>query len=493
MNITQKKITEAEVKADVLIIPLFEDSPPGIYSGFGTAVNNCISGPVKTKDFTGRHGQTMLLPCCNIGSPRILLTGLGKLKEISAEKLRRAGARAFAALMDIDAPAAALSSRTLNCLHASGFEMSPAFYFLEGALLGSYCFEKYKSEDKKEKKRKAIKSVAVLCNDGKLEISWLKTLISATFFARDMISAPSNDMTPTAISKLALRLAKGKLKVRVLEKRNIEKEKMGAYLSVAKGSNEPPKFIIAEYSGSKERPIILIGKTITFDSGGLDIKPGDGMEKMKYDMAGGAVALAVIHAVAELKMPVNLIAILPAAENLLGGSASRPGDVVRTIQGKTVEIISTDAEGRLTIADAIGYARKHYNPEVIIDIATLTGACNMAFGNEAIALMGTSAEFGERLKAASEEAYERVWPMPLFDEFADYLKSDIADIRNVGSRKAALCSSAYFLKEFAGETPWIHLDIAGAAWNDNDRPYCPKGASGIGVRLLLNLLKKYKH
>jgi leucyl aminopeptidase len=278
--------------------------------------------------------------------------------------------------------------------------------------------------------------------------------------------------------------------VKILERRDIEKEGMGAYLSVTKGSDEPLKFIVMEYSGGKGRPIVLIGKSVTFDSGGLDIKPGEGMERMKYDMAGGAVVLAVLKALAAMKLPVNVVGILPAVENLIGGSATRPGDVVKTITGKTVEIISTDAEGRLTLADAIGYAIKYKKPRAVIDIATLTGACSMAFGNEAIAMMGTDAELMDRLKAASEEVYERVWPMPLFDEYKEYLKSDIADIKNVGGRKGALASSACFLREFAGETPWVHLDIAGAAWSDKDRPYAPKGATGVGVRLLLNFLKE---
>jgi leucyl aminopeptidase len=214
------------------------------------------------------------------------------------------------------------------------------------------------------------------------------------------------------------------------------------------------------------------------------------MERMKYDMAGGAAVLSVLKAIAEIKLPVNVIGILPAVENLLGGSASRPGDVVSTITGKTVEIISTDAEGRLTLADAIGYAIKYKKPGAIIDIATLTGACSMAFGNEAIAMMGTDTGLMDRLRAASEEAYERAWPMPLFEEYKDYLKSDIADFKNVGGRKGALSSSACFLREFVGDTPWVHLDIAGAAWNDKERPYSPRGASGVGVRLLLNFLKE---
>lgn len=490
MKITVKNIFETDVKADVLVLPLFEDQSPDIYSVLDLAVGNIISRVIGTKDFTGKLGQTMLIPVSGINAERLLLAGLGKRQEITHEKIRRSGAKAFSAIDSRGLSGVAMSARIFNELPEDRFSMKPAFYFLEGGLLGIYHYEKYKTAGKKEKTKKEIGTISVLSDDGGMDIEWLQAIVSATFFARDMVNAPSNDMTPSVIAKIAKNITGKNLKVRVLERSAIEKEKMGAYLSVAKGSDEPPKFIIIEYENGKGKPIVLIGKTITFDSGGLDIKPGDGMEKMKYDMAGGGVVLAVIKAAAELKLPLNLIAILPAAENLIGGSATRPGDVVSTITGKTVEIISTDAEGRMTLADAIGYANKHLAPAAIIDIATLTGACNMAFGNEAISMMGNDSVLMDGLKAASEEAYERVWPMPLFEEYGDYLKSDIADIKNVGGRKSALCSSAYFLKEFAGDTPWVHLDIAGAAWNDTERPYAPKGASGIGVRLLLNFLRK---
>jgi len=264
---------------------------------------------------------------------------------------------------------------------------------------------------------------------------------------------------------------------------------MGSYLSVSHGSDKPPKFIVLHYNGSKGPPLVLIGKSVTFDSGGLSIKPADGMEKMKYDMAGGAAVLGVMKAVSELKVPVNLVGILPATENLIGGSATRPGDVVRAINGKTIEIISTDAEGRMTLADAIGYAAR-FKPRAIIDIATLTGACSIAFGNGAIAMMGNDRGLLAKFKESGDNIYERVWEMPLFEEYKEYLKSDIADLKNTGGKNGSLVSSAYFLYEFAGDVPWVHLDIAGTAWTEKEKPYIPKGASGIGVRLILNLIKR---
>jgi leucyl aminopeptidase len=491
MNISIRDILEEQSGADILILPFFEDYSTDTYSALDLLVNGLISKVIRSRDFIGRHGQNMLLPVSNINASRILLTGLGKRQGLSQEKIRQAGAKAFSAVKEIGLVDVAVSARIFD--HLSGefhFAQKPVFYFLEGGLLGIYRFDKYKTTQDNGMFKKDMSSITVLDGDKTLPVAWLRTLVSATVLARDLVNTPSNDMTPTTMANISKSLARKRVTVNILERRDIEKEKMGAYLSVTKGSNEPPKFIIIEYKGGKGKPLVLIGKSVTFDSGGLDIKPGDGMERMKYDMAGGAAVLSVLKAISEIKLPVNVIGILPAVENLLGGSASRPGDVVSTITGKTVEIISTDAEGRLTLADAIGYAIKYKKPGAIIDIATLTGACSMAFGNEAIAMMGTDTGLMARLKAASEEVCERVWPMPLFEEYKDYLKSDIADVKNVGGRKGALSCSACFLREFAGDIPWVHLDIAGAAWNDKDRPYSPKGASGVGVRLLLNFLKE---
>jgi leucyl aminopeptidase len=491
MNIFVRDVLEEQTVADILILPLFEDYPADIYAGLDIIVKGIISRAINNKDFTGKHGQTLLLPVHNINSSRILLAGLGRRESLSHERTRQAGSKAFSAARDMGMSDVAVSTGIFaNIPEGVVFSQKPIFYFLEGGLLGIYRFNKYKTEADSGKPKKEISTVTVLDSDKDLPVAWLHALVSATCLARDLINTPSNDMTPSAMAKIAKSISGRRVKVKVLERSEIEKENMGAYLSVTKGSDEPPKFIVIEYRGGKGRPLVLIGKSVTFDSGGLDIKPGAGMEKMKYDMSGGAAVLAVIKAVSELKMPLNVVGILPAVENLIGGSASRPGDVVETINGKTVEIISTDAEGRLTLADAIGYAIKYIKPKAIIDIATLTGACSMAFGSEAIAMMGTDAGLMDRLRVASEEAYERVWPMPLFVEYRDYLKSDIADIRNVGGRKGALASSAVFLKEFAGATPWVHLDIAGAAWNDKERPYSTKGASGVGVRLLMNFLKE---
>jgi leucyl aminopeptidase len=296
-------------------------------------------------------------------------------------------------------------------------------------------------------------------------------------------------MTPADLAKISLSLRRKNLSVRILDGKDAAKLGMNSYLSVARGSKEPPKFIILDYKGSGKKPLVLIGKSITFDSGGLSLKHADSMEKMKYDMAGGAAVLGVFKAVSELQMPVHLVGLLAATENLPGGSATKPGDVVRSFEGKTIEIVNTDAEGRMTLVDAIGYAKK-FRPYAIIDIATLTGACSIALGDGAMAMMGNEVQLMDKIRRAGDITYERVWRMPLFEEYKEYLKSDIADLKNTGGRTGSLVSSAYFLKEFAGNTPWAHLDIAGTAWSEKDKPYIPKGAVGIGVRLLTNMIKE---
>ncbi|MCL4490561.1 MAG: leucyl aminopeptidase [Nitrospirae bacterium] len=488
MDISVRNVADKEVKTGALLLPLFENNPAAFYSDLDYLIGGMIKRVIDSKEFTGKHKQLTLLHVRTINTGRILLVGLGKQSEISAERIRQSGGKAFSYLRDLGISSVAVSSGAFTFKEPPKTSQSPlngAFYFLEGGLLGLYRFEKYR----KPENGKEIKTVTVLGREGDIPLKKLQTTVSAAYLARDLVNTPSNKMTPAALSDVARSIAGRKVKVKVLERKDIEREGMDAYVSVSRGSGESLKFIIMEYKGGKGAPFVLVGKSITFDSGGISLKPSEGMEKMKYDMAGGAAVLAVIDAVAGLGLPLNLVGILPAAENLPGGTASKPGDVVGTIADKTVEIISTDAEGRLTLADSLGYAIKYYKPKGLIDIATLTGACSIALGAEAIAMMGTGTELMERLKKASEETYERVWQMPLYDEYREYIRSDVADLKNAGGRGGSLVTAGYFLREFSGDTPWVHLDIAGTAWNDKDKPYQPKGASGIGVRLILSFLE----
>jgi len=477
---------DIEWPSDALILPFCEDEKGVPYSDIDDALKGLLGKVIASGEFTAKRNQVALLHTGErIRPERILLTGLGKKSELTKERLRQAGGKAATYLDGLG-----LSRASLSMHHILSLQYSP-LPFVEGAMLSLYKFRRYKKEDKACR----LEEFTLL---GKPEkdfldsLLWTKHLVTAVHFARDLVNTPSNDMTPTILAKIAKTFEKHRVSVTVLGKRDAEREGMGAYLSIAQGSREPPKFVVLRYRGKDGAPLALVGKTVTFDSGGISLKPGEGMEKMKYDMAGGAVVLAVMKVASASRLPLNLIGILPATENLPGGGAFKPGDVVKTITGKTVEIISTDAEGRLSLADAIGYVKKS-RPKAIIDIATLTGACSIALGNEAIAMMGNDTCIMEKLKAAGEDTFERVWQMPLFEEYGEYVKSEVADMKNTGGRTGSLVAAGYFLKEFAGDTPWVHLDIAGTAWIEKEKPYTPKGATGVGVRLLSNFLKELSH
>ena len=479
MKITIKDIKERDCVCDALVLPCTEKGQ-GLYDYLGASLSKTLK-KVFSREFSGKLNEVLLVPApADIRPERICLVGLGKKEEVSAETVRQAGGKAAVYLRDKVMKKVALSTQIF--LSAS---VSPA-NFVEGALLGLYTFYKYQKQ-KDAGEIETFSMISKASKEFKDEVLRTETIASSVCFARDLVNTPANEMTPSDLAEAALSIKSKSLSVKILERRDVERLGMHSYLSVANGSNQPPKFIILEYTGSKKSPLVLIGKSVTFDSGGISIKPSEGLEKMKYDMAGGAAVLGVMKATSELRLPVHLIGILPATENLLGGSASRPGDVVRAMNGKTIEIISTDAEGRMTLADAICFA-KRYEPRAVIDIATLTGACAIAFGNVVIGMMGNTRDLLDEMKQSGDSVYERVWEMPLFKEYKEYLKSDIADLKNSGGRQGSLSASASFLHEFAGDTNWVHLDIAGTAYHDKDRPYTPKGATGIGVRLLLNFI-----
>ena len=477
MKISVQNKDEKTFPCDALILPLIENEGIRPYANINKTLNGLPADIIASGEFNGHHNELSLLHTKGkIRPERILLIGLGKRNEVTREKLRQAGGKAASFLKGLNTRNIALSTKTIASL-----KLMPAD-FLEGCLLSAYSFQKYKKKEKK-----SLNEITILSsNITNKEIQLTGTLAASVSFARDLVNTPANDMTPSILVKHARKLKDTSLKV--ITKKQAEKLGMGAFLSVARGSTEPLKFLEIRYRKKNVAPVVVIGKSVTFDSGGISLKPSHGMEKMKYDMAGGAAVLGVMKAVSELKLPLHVIGILPATENLPSGNASKPGDVVKVMGGKTVEIISTDAEGRLTLADAIEYA-KRFRPSAIIDIATLTGACPVALGSEAIALMGNNQSLIDKMINASRETDEKVWQMPLFDEYGEYIKSDVADLKNSSGRNGSLVTSGYFLKEFAGDIPWIHLDIAGTAWTDKDKPYIPKGATGIGVRLLLEFLK----
>ena len=488
MLISIKDEVETVFLADALILPVIEtdcDETTGgfkLYEDIDRALDGLPSKLLSGGEFTAEHKQTLLLfTYGKIKARSVLLLGLGKQGDITRDGLRQAGGAAATYLKKMGMAEAALSMRLFPRLG-----LSPAD-FTEGVLLSQYRFGNYKPEE--DKKEKEMSGLTLLTAEGQEpELKRVEAVARAVRLARDLVNTPANDMTPTVLAE-AVKWIQG-VSVSVIERDEARQLGMGAFLSVAKGSMEPPKFIVAAYRGAEGKPVVLIGKSITFDSGGISLKPSEGMEKMKDDMAGGAAVIGALAAVSEMKLPLHVIGMLPATENMPGGTATRPGDVVKTAGGKTIEIVNTDAEGRLVLADAIGYA-KRFDPALIMDIATLTGACSIALGSEAIALMGNDKALIEEVLAASNATGERVWQMPLYKEYKEYIESDIADLKNSGGRNGSLVTAGYFLKEFAGDTRWAHLDIASTAWADKDKPYCPKGATGIGVRLLFEFLSRY--
>ncbi len=481
MKITIKNKKESSVVCDALILPFFEDEGIAPYRVLDTALEGRLKKMVRSGEFTGKRDEILLIHTLGKITPeRLVLAGLGKKGEADGERLRCAGGKALSIVRGKVVKKVALSVRVF-----AEMQLSPAA-MIEGFMLADYRFTKYREKNDGDGPRELTILSADNLGD---EIRWMESVVRSVHFTRNLVTTPSNDLTPTDLASIASDIKN--LTTRVIEKKQAKKLGLGAFLAVSKGSVEPPKFIEITYRKAGAKPLILVGKSITFDSGGISIKPSHGMEKMKYDMAGGAAVLGVMKALATSNMPLHVVALLPATENLPGGSAYKPGDVLKTVSGKTVEVISTDAEGRLALADAIGYAQR-FKPVAIIDIATLTGACSIALGNEAMAMFSNDESLAERMKAASEATGERVWPMPLYDEYGDYIKSDIADLKNSSGRSGSLPTAAYFLKSFADNTPWLHLDIAGTAWTDRDRPYIPKGATGIGVRLILEFLRYYQ-
>lgn len=494
MKITVKKGKPAQTKTQSVILLMCEDEKK--LSGEAADVDNKTGGLVKemlkNTDFTGKALQTAVLYAGkNAPFRRILLAGLGKKNELTAEKIRQTVAKAVRHLRELKVGQAAVAPEW-NLL--PGQKNTLVASMVEGARLGLYKYLPYKTQEKDD--RAEMPRLEIICDPADYTLAAAEArkaniIADAVCFARDLVSAPGNEMTPSILARQARKIADGKkLVCAVLGKAKLKSLGMNALLAVAAGSHEPPQFIILEYKGAKKSapPVVLAGKGLTFDAGGISLKAAEKMDEMKMDMAGAAAVMAVAHAATRLGLAVNLVCLIPATENMPGGGALKPGDIVRSYSGKTIEIINTDAEGRLILADALAYASK-YKPAAVIDIATLTGACVVALGEEVIGMLGTNDALKAGIKKASEAAGELLWELPLWDMYSEMIKSDIADVKNTGGRPAGTITAAAFLNKFTGDYPWVHLDIAGPAWATKDRPYTPKGASGAGVRLLIEYLK----
>jgi leucyl aminopeptidase len=366
----------------------------------------------------------------------------------------------------------------------------------EGALLALYRFDKYLS--KKPEDQAPLQEIVLVSEEkkfaakGSLAARQAAILAEATMMSRDLCNAPGNEIFPETLAKAAADAGKKfGFKVTILGKGEIEKHGMGGVLGVCQGSARPPRFIIMEYGKQSKRTVVLVGKGVTFDTGGISIKPSANMAEMKMDMSGAAAVIGTLRAVAALNLPVHVVGLVPAVENMPGGNSIRPGDILRHYNGMTSEVDNTDAEGRLILADALGFAAQ-YKPAAVIDLATLTGACVVALGHYATGMMGTDAGLMARLTKAGERTYERVWELPLFDEYEKLIKSDVADVKNVGGRWGGAITAGWFLRKFIGNYPWVHLDIAGTAMLEENGDYTQRGSSGVGVRLLTEFLRHWK-
>ncbi|MBW1708430.1 MAG: leucyl aminopeptidase, partial [Deltaproteobacteria bacterium] len=426
------------------------------------------------------------------GPERLILVGLGSEKEYGPEKLRSASARAAQAVRDFNLKKAAILLPSKRKKLESPAELAEMTAL--GLRLGLYRYDELKTRDKgnaKSLQRMTLISAEKIGRSAPAAaLKRAEAAAEAICYARDLVNRPSNLLKPEDLAGEARKLAKANgLKIKVISQDEAKRRKMGAFLAVAQGSESPGRIIVLQYNGagSRTRPVALLGKAITFDSGGINLKPSTGLKDMKTDMAGGAVVMAVMAAAAQLKLKVNLVGIVPAAENMLSGKASRPGDVITSMSGLNVEITNTDAEGRMVLADGLTLA-KVYKPKAIIDLATLTGACSIALGDKIAGLMGTGEDLVEKLKEAGERSGDRVWELPLYEDYFSSLKSEVADFNNAGGRAAGTIIGGLFLKQFVPKIPWAHLDIAGTARAEKGTPDTPAGGTGFGVNLLLHFL-----
>ena len=473
----------AKLKTDLLVVMACEDDTsetvsddPVIQTLFGQV------GPYP--EFGGRGGdELMLYTPGGAAATRVLFMGLGKREKINPESFRCTAGKAVSR---------AIKAKLKDVVfHARG-EKENILGMMEGACLANYCFDHYKKEKKQQvlsdiffhvdkSRQKALRSAA----------QGIETVCRGTILAREWVSAPPNDKRPDMFARSIVKAAdKENITIVDLDERNIRKNKMHAMLGVGAGSDARPRMVVLDYRPEKySRTIVLVGKGVTFDSGGINLKPSNGLADMKQDMAGAAAVAATLITASRLEMTHRIIGVLPLVENMPSGSAYRPGDVIKTASGKTVEIGNTDAEGRLILADAISYAIRQYKPDTLLDIATLTGACKIALGPKIAGVFSPSDDLAARIVASGVKTHERCWAMPLPPDYRDMLKSDIADLRNVGkSRWGGAIAAALFLSSFTENVDWAHIDIAGPAYAESANAYCPAGGTGFGVRLFIDWL-----
>ena len=476
----------------MLAVGVFEgtETPSGWLEIIDRALGGAILRVLSSGDFRGKSGEELVLYGPeNTGLKRLLLIGLGQPDKFDSESVRRAAGRAVRVAERMRLESLSISLDAFSNFDAASTAQAAA----EGVVLAAWKFRELKTD--KSTGTSDVTTVDILGSDDAAEVSRAvetgAKIADAANFARALQSRPGNVATPFHLAEEAERMAvQVGLDITVFDERRMIDEGMHAILAVSRGSQEEARLIVMKHSGGEDRepPLVLVGKGLTFDAGGISLKPPTGMEDMKFDMSGGAAVIGAMKAIAELGIPANVVGIVPASENLPSGNALKPGDVIDTLAGKTVEVINTDAEGRLILADALCYGAQ-LHPAAMVDCATLTGAVVIALGHQAAAVLGNQQGLIDELISAGKSSGERCWPLPLWDDYREQLDSETADLSNVGGRPAGSITAAKFLSEFVGDTPWAHLDIAGTAYGDGKLPYQRKGAYGFPTRMLIHWVR----
>jgi leucyl aminopeptidase len=489
MNVTVVSGDLAGMETPLLVVPVFQGDAvdPAV-----AALDQALGGPIAAVrargDLPRKEGDVVVLyPPAGSKAERVVLVSVGKPDAFTAEKLRRAGGTAAKQAAKLRSPSAVFA------VPASSIDAGEAARAVaEGAVLGAYTFTELKSPPADQPDPVALADLRLVVAEGDAAAAAEGARVGEIVarganLARNLGNLPGNVATPSYLASVAEEVGgRFGMKVTVLGPAEMEAEGMGALLAVAGGSDEEPRLMVLEHRAGPEggKPLVLVGKGLTFDAGGISIKPAAGMEDMKFDMCGGAAVLGAMQAIGELGVKANVVGIVPSSENLLGGRAMKPGDILRAASGKTIEVVNTDAEGRLILADALHYA-KRFDPAAVIDAATLTGACVVALGHQAAGVMGNDDALVEELRRAGDRTGERCWPLPMYDEYREQIRSDYADIKNSGGRPAGAIAAGWFLREFVDDFPWAHLDVAGTAYGDGKLAYLSKGSTGAPTRLFV--------
>jgi leucyl aminopeptidase len=484
-----------DISTALLIVPLSVGADAGLVDD---AVGGVIGAARERGDFRGKKDETLLLyPGEGRSIQRVVLVGTGDRKDASLERIRRAIGCGVRQAERIGADAVAVFIDSAVALAGGSDAEHVAAAVAESVVLAAWDFRDLKTvKDPKDERRPVVRATIHFASH---EIGaavergahYGEIAGRAANFARGLAIRPGNIVTPTYLAERAKEIAdRFGMKLTVFDRAAMETEGMKALLAVAQGSEEEPRFMVLEYNGggAGNAPLVLVGKGVTFDSGGISLKPAERMEEMKYDMSGAAATLAAMQAIAELELKANVVGIVPSTENLPSGTAVKPGDVIGSHLGKTIEIINTDAEGRLILADALSWAQR-YKPAAVLDAATLTGAVVVALGNHAVGVMGNNDALVEEVRAVGERVGTRCWPLPLWNEYREQIDSPVADMKNSGGRQAGTITAGWFLREFAGDAPWAHLDIAGTAWRDESAPYLRKGPTGVPTRIFIEWVR----